>query len=85
MQVQRYLNARQSGPGRMRDILTGVTFSQNVPVRDRSTPMVLEGTADFLVSTNRRASRTANITACGTVLAHCSILTAKADLRRKSE
>jgi len=84
MQVQRYLNAQKADPGRMRDILTGVTFSQNLPVRDSSLPMTVEGAADFTFSRNGRASRTATIASCGAVLAHCSILTAQAGMRRKS-
>ncbi|WP_269584449.1 AfsA-related hotdog domain-containing protein [Roseibium sp. Sym1] len=84
MQVQRYLNAQHPDPGRMRDILTGVTFSQILPVRDSSLPMTVEGTADFMFSQNGRASRTANIAVCGSTFAHCSILTARTGMRRKS-
>lgn len=78
MQVQRFLNSQRPEMGRMRDILTGVSFRQYAPVIDRSTGLRIEGSARFTETGPSRLSRKATIAQGGIAFAECALHTALA-------
>lgn len=84
MQVQRYLNAKDPAPGRIRDILTGVHIAQERPVRDISAPMQVIGRSQFAPTPGGRATRTAALTVAGIPFAECGLITARTGMLRKS-
>ncbi|MBV2358164.1 hypothetical protein KUH32_00110 [Thalassococcus sp. CAU 1522] len=83
MQVQRYLNATQDGDRRMRDILTGVSIEQTVPLSDLSEGVFLRGARAFLPTGPGRMSRSAWIYAAQRPVAKCTIQTARVTARSK--
>lgn len=78
MQMQRFLNGQRLEKGRMRDILTGVSFAQTAPVMRGGGPLRIIGTSDFTETTPGRLSRGATITCGGQEFAHCALHTALA-------
>ena len=78
MQVQRFLNSQRPEMGRMRDILTGVSFRQYAPVMDRTTGLRIDGAARFTETGPSRLSRKATIAQGGIAFAECALHTALA-------
>lgn len=78
MQVQRFLNSQRAEMGRMRDILTGVSFRQYAPIMDRTTGLRIDGAARFTETGPSRLSRKATIAQGGIAFAECALHTALA-------
>lgn len=84
MQLQRYLNSIRRDTSRMRDILTGVSFTQLAPIADPMAPLVLRGTTEFVETSRGRLVRGASIETGGCTFAECTLHSALAVRARKS-
>lgn len=78
MQVQRWINSQNPDAGRMRDILTGVSFRQYAPVLGRKAALHIDGTTDFTETAPNRFSRAATLSHGGIAFAECALHTAVA-------
>lgn len=84
MQVQRFLNVRQDGDRRIRDILTGVSFGQTAPIVAADMPVALRGARRFGGTGGRHLSRRAELTCRGQAFAVCAIRTARAARKHRT-
>lgn len=76
MQLQRFLNNKDTTKDRMRDILTGVQLTQRNPIFDKSARITLRGSTVFHSTGPNRLSRNASFIINNRSFAECRIQTA---------